>query len=69
MVNQYAKLGASGVLFASLLYLVVTGKMAPGDYQTLTVAALAALGGHASAASRITTPPANPTPPTTQEHT
>ena len=44
-MNQYAKLAASGALFASLLYLVLTGKMAVGDYQTLAVSALAALGG------------------------
>ena len=52
MVNQYAKLAASGALFASLLYLVLTGKMAPGDYQTLAVGALGALGGFHAGASR-----------------
>jgi len=45
-MNQYAKLTAAGALFASLLYLVITGKMSPGDYQTLAVGALGALGGY-----------------------
>jgi hypothetical protein len=45
-MNAYAKLAASGALFASLLYLVITGKMAPGDYETLAVGALGALGGY-----------------------
>jgi len=45
-VNQYAKLVSAGALFASLLYLVITGKMSPGDYQTLAVGALGALGGY-----------------------
>jgi len=65
-VNQYAKLISAGALFASLLYLVITGKMSPGDYQTLAVGALGALGGyHAGAGQKA----ANPTPPTTQEQT
>ena len=45
-MNQYAKLISAGALFASLLYLVITGKMSPGDYQTLAVGALGALGGY-----------------------
>jgi len=45
-VNPYAKLISAGALFASLLYLVITGKMSPGDYQTLAVGALGALGGY-----------------------
>ncbi len=44
-MNAYAKLAASGALFGSLFYLVVTGKMAVGDYTTLAVGALGALGG------------------------
>ena len=41
-VTKYA---AAGAILGSLFYLVVTGKMAVGDYQTLAVSALAALGG------------------------
>jgi len=45
MVNQYAKLAASGALFGSLFYLVLTGKIQASDYQTLAVGALGAVGG------------------------
>jgi len=45
-MNPYAKFLSAGALFASLLYLVITGKMSPGDYQTLAVGALGALGGY-----------------------
>ena len=63
-MNQYAKLTAAGALFASLLYLVVTGKMAAGDYQTLAVSALAALGGfHAGSQVNSQIKPENPTQP------
>ena len=44
-MNQYAKLAASGALFASLFYLVLTGKIQASDYQTLAVGALGAVGG------------------------
>ena len=59
-MNPYAKLTAAGALFASLLYLVITGKMSPGDYQTLAVGALGALGGYHAGAGQKT---ANPTQP------
>ncbi|MDA8092607.1 MAG: hypothetical protein M0T84_01655 [Betaproteobacteria bacterium] len=63
-MNQYAKLAASGALFASLLYLVLTGKMAVGDYQTLAVGALGALGGfHAGSTVNSQGNTANPTQP------
>jgi len=45
-VNPYAKLTAAAGLFGSLFYLVLTGKMSPGDYQMLAVGALSALGGY-----------------------
>ena len=44
-MNQYAKLAASGALFGSLFYLVLTGKIQASDYQTLAVGALGAVGG------------------------
>lgn len=44
-MNAYAKLGASGALFGALFYLVLAGKMSAGDFQTLAVGALGALGG------------------------
>ena len=44
-MNQYAKLAASGALFGSLFYLVLTGKIQASDYQTLAVGSLAAVGG------------------------
>ena len=44
-MNQYAKLAASGALFASLFYLVLTSKIQASDYQTLAVGALGAVGG------------------------
>lgn len=44
-MNAYAKLAASGALFGALFYLVLVGKIAPGDFQTLAVGALGALGG------------------------
>ena len=40
-----AKYAAAGAILGSLFYLVLTGKMAVGDYQTLAVGALGALGG------------------------
>lgn len=46
MVSDYLKYGAALLLLASLYYLVLTGKMAVGDYQTLAVSALSALGGY-----------------------
>jgi len=45
ILNQYAKLAASGALFGSLFYLVLTGKIQASDYQTLAVGALGAVGG------------------------
>ena len=45
-MNQYAKLAAAGALFGALFYLVIVGKMTPGDFQTLAVSAIAALGGY-----------------------
>ena len=50
-MNNYAKLAASGALFASLFYLVLTGKIQASDYQTLAVGALGALGGFHAGAS------------------
>lgn len=44
-MNTYAKLAASGALFGSLFYLVLTGKIQASDYQTLAVGALGAVGG------------------------
>ena len=44
-MNQHAKLAASGALFGSLFYLVLTGKIQASDYQTLAVGALGAVGG------------------------
>ena len=44
-MNQYAKLAASGALFGSLFYLVLTGKIAASDYQVLATGALGAVGG------------------------
>ena len=52
-MNNYAKLAASGALFASLFYLVLTGKIQASDYQTLAVGALGAVGGwHAASRSK-----------------
>ena len=45
-MNPYLKLAASAGLFGSLFYLVLTGKIAASDYQTLAVGALGALGGY-----------------------
>lgn len=45
-MNNYAKLAAAGALMASLFYLVITGRMSVGDYQTLAVGSLGALGGY-----------------------
>lgn len=45
MVNQALKYAAAAGLLGSLFYLVLTGKMPAGDYQTLAVGALGALGG------------------------
>ena len=45
MGSTVAKYAAAVAILASLFYLVVTGKMAVGDYQTLAVGALGALGG------------------------
>ena len=45
MGSTVAKYAAAGAILGSLFYLVVTGKMAVGDYQTLAVGALGALGG------------------------
>lgn len=44
-MNNYAKLAAAGALMASLFYLTITGRMGVGDYQTLAVGTLGALGG------------------------
>ncbi len=52
------KYASGGVLFVSLFYLVLTGKMQASDYQTLATTALGALGGFHAGASR-----ANPTQP------
>ena len=46
MANTALKYAAAGAILGSLFYLVVTGKMAVGDYQTLAVGALGALGGY-----------------------
>ena len=46
MGNMIVKYIAAGALFASLLYLVLTGKIQASDYQTLSVGALGALGGY-----------------------
>ena len=45
MVNQALKYAAAGVLIGALFYLVLAGKMSAGDFQTLAVGALCALGG------------------------
>ena len=42
---NFWKFVGSAALMGSLFYLTLTGKMLIGDYQTLAVGALAALGG------------------------
>ena len=46
MASTYLKYAAYAGLMGSLFYLVITGKMAVGEYQTLAVGALSALGGY-----------------------
>ena len=45
MASTVSKYVAAGAILGSMFYLVVTGKMAVGDYTTLAVGALGALGG------------------------
>ena len=64
MGSTVAKYAAAVAILASLFYLVVTGKMAVGDYQTLAVGALGALGGfHAGSTVNSQGNTANPTQP------
>ncbi len=45
MITTLAKYAAATAIMGSLFYLVLIGRVAAGDYQTLAVGALAALGG------------------------
>ena len=45
MGGTVARYAAGALILGSLFYLVVTGKMAVGEYTTLAVGALGALGG------------------------
>lgn len=44
-MNDFYKFAGGMAIIGSLFYLTATGKMLSGDYQTLAVGALAALGG------------------------
>ena len=45
-INLIVRYTAAGAILASLLYLVVIGKVSAGQYETLAVGALSALGGY-----------------------